>query len=110
LSCLPFFLSALLLFPLDRDASSEEPASDFDMAIESAPTIPGDAAAFKAEVHDNVDLVDDPSREVSKKRQSLSDLFTIVSEPLFTLSKMSHKEPLLINGLPRYYSLPAASL
>jgi hypothetical protein len=84
LFCSSFFLSILFFFPLDRDASSEERASDFEMAIESAPTILEEADASKAEVHDNVDLGDDPSREVSKKRQSLSDLFTIVSESLFT--------------------------
>ena len=50
------------------------------MAIKSAPHNPEEADAFKAEVHDNVDVVEDPSREVSKKRQSLSDLFTIVSD------------------------------
>ncbi|OKO90934.1 hypothetical protein PENSUB_13235 [Penicillium subrubescens] len=70
------------------------------MAIENAPTTPEEAAS-KAEVHDNVDLGDDPSREVSKKRQSLSDLFTIVSESLSTLSKMGHGKSLLINGPPR---------
>lgn len=41
--------------------------------------MPEEADASKAEVHNNVNVVDDPSREVSKKRQSLSDLFTIVS-------------------------------
>jgi hypothetical protein len=51
------------------------------MAIENAPAIPEEADASKADVHDTVD--DDPSREVSKKRQSLSDLFTIVSDCWF---------------------------
>lgn len=92
-----FLLSLIpLLFLLDRDVSSEEHAFDFDMAIESAPTIPEEAAS-KAEVHDNVDLVDDPSRQVSKKRQSLSDLFTIVSEPFFTLSNKTPEKSILIH-------------
>jgi hypothetical protein len=83
------------------------------MAIASAPNNPEEADAPKAEVHDNVDVVDDPSREVSKKRQSLSDLFTIVSDSFSFVSSTIenfHPRPLLINGSTELYSLPAASL
>lgn len=65
------------------------------MAVESASPTPEKADDSKAEVHDNADVVDDTSREVSKKRQTLSDLFTIVSvlSPLTLLvcSKSSSK-------------------
>lgn len=88
--CSKLPLSDPLLFPLRRDHPSEEGAhtSGFKMAIESAPNIPEEANASKAEVHDSVDVVDDPSREVSKKRQSLSDLFTIVSDSFPPLLKI----------------------
>lgn len=61
------------------------------MAIENAPAIPEEADASKSEVQDSVDAADDPSREVSKKRQSLSDLFTIVSDRLFCYQRLTLK-------------------
>lgn len=86
--CSKLLLSDPLLFSLRRDHPSEEPTSDFKMAIESAPNIPKERDASKAEVQDSVNVVDDPSREVSKKRQSLSDLFTIVSDSFPPLLKI----------------------
>lgn len=52
-------------------------SADVTAGPESKPESKSDAT--KSEVQDSVGPVDaDPSREVSKKRQSLSDLFTIV--------------------------------
>lgn len=79
------------------------------MAIENAPAIPPEADAPKAEVHDTVDH--NPSREVSKKRQSLSDLFTIVSDRWLLYRRLALKTP-SVNLEPDedMYSSPVASL
>lgn len=61
------------------------PPFDCEMAIEDAPATPKDRDVSKTEVHAKFDVVDDHSHEVSTKRQSLSDLFTIVSEPVSPL-------------------------
>lgn len=77
----PFLLLLLLLFssfilrslthPLDHG----EHSNGFIMATEQQTS-----SESKTDMHDTTLTVDaDPSREVSRKRQSLSDLFTIVS-------------------------------
>ena len=54
-----------------------------------------------AEVQESIDLGDDPSRGVTQKKQSLSDLFTIVSAHLIAWDQpffLVACSPLLING------------
>ena len=50
------------------------------MATEQIARVIAEPDTTKSEVNDSIGPVDaDPSHEVSRKRQSLSDLFTIVS-------------------------------
>ena len=53
-------------------------ATGYSVDVTAGPESKSDAT--KSEVQDSVGPLDaDPSREVSRKRQSLSDIFTIVS-------------------------------
>lgn len=50
----------------------------------------------KTEIHQSTDVVHaDPSREVTKKRQSLSDLFTIVGHITLSYQAMERNKHLI---------------
>jgi hypothetical protein len=70
----------------------------------SVDVIPGPGSksdATKTEVQDSVEHDAEPSREVSRKRQSLSDIFTIVGGPWISLRACT--EDSTINECPCFY-------